>query len=85
MANELIIIGCSLNQNDKRLIKLIQSFVSSRGSDKVKVVYKKERDDNSLENHYKTIIGSDLKIYEHGFNIIDWVSRTSSIEFIFGS
>jgi hypothetical protein len=82
-ANELIIIGCSLNENDAELIKLVNKFVNKMGSKQVKVIYKKEGSDNFMEEHFKKIIGNDLKIYDHGFNILDKRSKSSSIKFIF--
>ena len=48
-ADELIIIGCSLNPEDIRLIGVIKKFVDKKGADNVKIIYLS----NQLESDYQ--------------------------------
>ena len=80
MADELIIIGCSLNQDDLELNDLIGKFVKIKGASKVKIICN-ENDHVSIENYNKTI-GTGYKIHPYGFNLVE-VNGQNSIEFIF--
>lgn len=79
-ADELIIVGCSLNQDDKELNNIISKFVKLKGANKVKIICS-ENDNVSIENYNKTI-GTGYKIHAYGFNLID-VNGQNAIEFIF--
>lgn len=86
-ADELIIIGCSLNQDDTELIKLIRNFIDKKGSEKIKiikVIYKDSTD--ATFNYYKDIMGDRFIGYPYGFNINgppDKSYTQGAIEFIF--
>ena len=69
-ADELIIIGCSLNPMDKELIDLIKGFVNRKGRGKVKIVYKAEKtpDYFHMDEKYSKIIGNKFMAYRDGFN-----------------
>lgn len=79
--SELVIIGCSLNPQDKELIQLIDSYVKGRGSEKVKVVYYAEEPEGSEFKNYQKIIGHKFKKYPHGFRLRG--PEKGAIEFIF--
>lgn len=75
--DELIIIGCGVNKNDKELTNLIKKFVENRGRKNIKVVDKAEK--NALlkkQMHFEEIFGGRFKFFTPGFNM-------NSIEFIF--
>ena len=80
MADELIIIGCSLNPEDIELTNLIKKFINRNGNKKVKIIYQSDPDGITVENNYKAIIGKNYKSYDHGFNI---KNKGRSIDFIF--
>ena len=84
-ADELIIIGCSLNPDDIELITLVKEFVNNKGPENVKVIYK---DDFHLQNNYNEIFeyGSGYHLYPYGFDlhgINKPPHRPPPIEFIF--
>lgn len=82
-ADELIIIGCSLNPKDKELISLIQ-----KGPKKLKIIYL----DKSLSkmpyaqlkeiNHHSDL-DRNFKPYPYGFNLHGPGKKPGAIEFIF--
>lgn len=96
-ADELIIIGSSLNLDDKMLVDFIRSYISKKGTSKIKIIYK----ENSLENwqnarphpvvkgsqydSYLRVIGAEFKAYPYGFNISGPTDKPEygAIEFIF--
>jgi hypothetical protein len=79
-ANELIIIGCSLNPMDKELIELVKKFVSTKGSQNIKIVYKVDNDVDyyRMDKKYAKIIGNKFKAYRDGFD-------NKAIDFILNS
>ena len=85
-SDELIIIGCSLNPEDKKLIDLIRTFRDKKGINKIKIIHYipglsgEEYTDLTFEN----IIGVGYKGYGHGFNL-NGPSRNTpgAIKFIF--
>lgn len=79
-ADELVIIGCSLNLDDIKLNNMINKFVKMKGSNKVKIICY-ENDQVSIENYNKTI-GKGYSIHPYGFNLIE-VNGQNAIEFIF--
>ena len=81
-ADELIIIGCSLNPDDEELIKLISKFVNLKGSNKVKII---TSNDSQSINNYNKIIGQNLRIRSHGFNLINPSGYEGSLDFIFNN
>jgi len=96
-ADELIIIGSSLNSSDKELIQLVELFVKHKGAENVKVIFQDKESDylpqsdraqihsSSQHNHYKTIIGKDCKLYPHGFKINGPIHnpKYGALEFVF--
>ena len=79
-SDELIIIGCSLNPDDKELIDMISKFVNLRGSNKVKVI---TLNDSQLTSNYYKTIGQDLKLHIHGFKLVSPTGYKGSLDFIF--
>jgi hypothetical protein len=84
-ANELIIIGCSLNPQDTHLRELFSNFMSKRGSSNVKIIY---LDDFQFQQNYLDIFGygSGFQLYPYGFDlhgINKPPHRPGAIEFIF--
>jgi len=73
-ADELIIIGCSLYQDDNELIDLLKIFIDKKGSENVKIIFKPKdiRDEYDYIGHCKNIIGNKFT-YHLGFddNAID--------------
>lgn len=95
-ADELIIIGCSLNPNDSELIQLINKFKKSKGIDKIKIIYHTPFITESLiggrvfkrefENPYKPILQLGInQLYPYGFDIRgpEHAPKHGAIEFIF--
>ncbi len=82
-AHELIIIGCSLNPQDKELATLVKIFVARKGADKVKIIYLQDLSNSSLTVHYSQIIGKESKRYPYGFNLNGPRNEQGAIEFIF--
>ena len=77
-ADELIIIGCSLNLLDVELIELIKKFKQKKGPENVKIV-----SGSSPNPNYKHIFGEDFNhIYDKGFNTHN---HPNALEFIFGN
>lgn len=69
-ADELIIIGCSLNPKDTGLIDMMGTFVHEVGIEKIKIVYWAESNlFDEEERHYRQVIGSGFKGYRYGFNL----------------
>ena len=68
-ANELIIIGCSLNPNDVELCHLMKKFQSERGVDKIKIIYLGDRGKKSVSENYTNLVGNGFKSYPYGFVI----------------
>ncbi|MBU3905361.1 MAG: hypothetical protein KJ906_04415 [Nanoarchaeota archaeon] len=83
LADELIIIGCSLNPEDKQLIELIKKFVKKHGANSVKIIYKSENTDSKLLDNYCDIVGKGFKNYPYGFDINGPGDKPGAIEFIF--
>ncbi len=86
-ADELIIIGCSLNQKDKDLIALVQGFAKTKGNS-IKVIYNDPTIDPSIEvinDNYSSVLGPDIKRYNYGFclNNPKLSENIGAIEFIF--
>jgi hypothetical protein len=84
-ADELIIIGCSLNPEDKELINLVHKFINKKGIDKIKIIhYVPDFAENQIDNTYVNIIGKGYKGYPYGFNLNDPKRDIiGAIEFIF--
>ena len=74
-AKELIIIGCSLNPKDERLIELIKQFIAENNKDQVKVIYHKLPSDDKIEKptpeekNYIELLGSGFNKYDKGFDL----------------
>lgn len=81
-ADELIIIGCSLNPNDVDLIDLIKEFIKAKGIDKVKIIGSVAHDP-TCDLKFTQVIGHGFKLHPHGFNISGAHGYKGSIEFIF--
>ena len=87
-ADELIIIGCSLNPADNELIDLIKDFAIKRGDECIKVIYLDKSFDPSIEtihDDYSKILGPNIKRYNHGFDLKSPDPRSGklgAIEFI---
>ena len=81
-ADELIIIGTSLNPKDTELIELIKGFIDKNGIDRVKIIYKYSSDE-IIE--YDKILGVKVKnLYPHGFFLNDPSGKyIGTIEYIF--
>ena len=72
-AEELIIIGCSLNPDDTELINLLKKFINKNGTKKIKLVYKSTstlKDTPKEDYHYKNIIGDGFKGFPYGFTAL---------------
>lgn len=86
-ADELIIIGCSLNVKDTALIKLIKKFVNKKGAKNVKIIYKKDDLFGGSEKvNYLKIVGQEITLFPFGFFINGPDPRSGrhgAIEFIF--
>ena len=82
-ADELIIIGCSLNPQDSELINLIKSFVKKNGTNKVKIIY--VGNDSKSKSNYEEVLGGGFVTYPYGFNISGPKGQKGAIEFIFES
>jgi hypothetical protein len=84
-SDELIIIGCSLNPEDKELIDLICKFRDEKGVDKIKIIHHvPDFTENQIDNTYVNIIGKGYKGYPYGFNLNDPKRDVvGAIEFIF--
>lgn len=69
-ADELIIIGCSLNREDKELINLVHKFRDKKGIDKIKIIHDRpDLTSDYIDNTYTNIIGNGHKPYRWGFNL----------------
>lgn len=87
-AEELIIVGCSLNPKDVELIRLIKDFSDRKGADKVKIIYEGDPVDfrhlanREITDNY-SFIGNNIRRYPFGFclNCID-PNVMGAIEFI---
>ena len=79
-ADELIIIGCSLNPDDEKLIEMISKFVKLKSPKKVKII---SSSDNKSENNYYNLIGEGFKLHNHGFKLINTYGYDGAIDFIF--
>lgn len=80
-ADELIIIGCSLNPDDTELLNLITNWVEKHPDGVKKVVSKDPKTisvpqkEMMLDDYYRSFLGKDTQIYENGFDLdsIDWI------------
>jgi len=79
-ADELIIIGCSLNRDDNKLMSLIKNFVSKKGGECVKIIYL--GDNNVLSNNHVEQLGNGYQAYSNGFVINGPQGFKGAIEFI---
>jgi len=82
-ADELIIIGCSLNPKDKELIDVLK-----KGPNKIKIIYldpqlSKSEHTTIEENAYHANLGKRFKSYPYGFNLLGPGNGQGAIEFIF--
>lgn len=81
-ADELIIIGCSLNPDDKELIELLK-----KGPDKIKIISLDNQVSQSYihreEKAYHSDLGKRYKAYPYGFNLHAPGGGQGAIEFIF--
>ena len=76
-ADELVIIGCSLNSEDKELCILVKKFVDKNGSKNVTIVYNTNNDMDYVridQGYWKTIKGT-FRVFRSGLN-------NNAIEFI---
>ncbi len=80
-ADELIIIGCSLNPDDKELLNLIK-----KGPDKIKVIDWDEslvKTRASVENALNTDLGKRYMAYHYGFRLHPPSGGQRAFDFIF--
>jgi hypothetical protein len=97
-ADELIIIGCSLNPDDTELINLVKKFVNERGPDNIKIIYKDENlkswggnnwpisiENNPQYEYYTKVIEKVFRAYPYGFNLLGPPNNPEygAIEYIF--
>jgi len=81
-ADELIIVGCSLNRADEELLKLVKGWVEQHPDGVKKVISKTPRETGvngtgkMLDDYYRDLLGEDTLIFEEGFGL-------DAIEFIF--
>lgn len=73
-ADELIVIGCSLNPGDRKLLELIGEWLIGHFGAKKKVVYLKQNKGDKW--YYNEMLGEDTLFFDKGFNL-------EAIEFIF--
>lgn len=81
-ADELIIIGCSLNPDDTELIELLKKFKCKNDGKNVKVI-SIEKPGSALTNYYAKLFGPKYRYYEHGFTLHGPNKGEGAIEFIF--
>ncbi len=74
-AEELIIIGCSLNPDDAEVMSLVSQFIDRKGTESIKLVYLDEYEGKPALSH-QSIIGDPQQHFKYGFNL-------EAIEFIF--
>jgi len=82
-ADELIIIGCSLNPKDSKLIELVKKFIDVKGIEKVKIIYLEDSKNPSNNPEYTKTLGKGFKVYPHGFIYNGPRGKPGAIEFIF--
>jgi len=90
-ADELILIGCSMNPEDKELCDLIVKFAINRDSKKIKIICLDEKikskeinESTAFElNNYNRHLTGDYKKYTHGFFINGPNGEDGALEFIF--
>jgi len=76
-ADELVIIGCSLNLGDKELCNLVKKFVDKNGSKNVTIVYNTDNnmDYFRIDQEYGKTIKGTFRVVRSGLN-------NNAIEFI---
>jgi hypothetical protein len=74
-ADELIVIGCSISEDDSHLLDLIELWKEG-GNKNAKVVYGSDERDNAKERRYENIIGVPTQCRYGGFTV-------KSMDFIF--
>lgn len=84
-ADEIIIIGCSLNIEDKQLLELIRSNIKNK---KIKIISKSEVGGMNPENinfNYKKILDVDFQLHPYGFKLTgpEREPNNGAVEFIF--
>ena len=78
-ADELIIIGCSLNPSDANLMDLIKAFINIRGIENIKLIYKGDR--QMYRDRFNI---ADDQLYNYGFHLHNPnPNNIGAIEFIF--
>jgi len=77
-ADELIIIGCSLNPDDNELISMLHKFIETGG--KVKVIHLAENEESRFYENYDSVF-DEYEDYPLGFDIVGMGGGV--IEFIF--
>jgi hypothetical protein len=86
-ADELIIIGCSLNPKDYELMDLLKKYVEANGSETIKFIHNNLIENrfvrNKFLNYFQNYIGRGFKDYQFGFNLIGPEGSSGAIEFIF--
>jgi len=80
-ADELIMIGCSLNPQDSELVNLVKSFVKKDGTNKVKIIY--AENDSKSKSNYEELLGEGFVSYPYGFDVAGPKGQKGAIEFIF--
>lgn len=86
-ADELILIGCSLNKDDTELINLLSNYIENNKSETIKNIYLDPKNDPAtsrrLSVYYKKILGGGIKEYPYGFTLTEPRHKSNAIEFIF--
>lgn len=85
-ADELIIIGCSLNPDDKMLINIINKFDTKKGPGHVKIIHNEMSEEHINYKNFRNAVSS-YENYPYGFNIEGphGNPKDGAIEFIFGN
>ena len=84
-ADELIIIGCSLNPDDNELIDLLIKFIEENGIENIKLIYRSTFKDTSKEDYYESILGRGFKGFPYGFTLNAPDGKQGALEFIFNN
>ena len=68
-SDELIIIGCSLAEQDLELKNMIQKFVNKKKDAKIKIICKETsvKDSLKIPQYYRNIIKKDFRYWSNGF------------------
>ena len=81
-ADELIVIGTSLNPKDTELIELIKGYIDKNGIENVKIICK--CDPEEIVDYNNTIGMKVMNVYPHGFFLNDPSGKyIGTIEYIF--